>query len=167
MSKNYFMVQVVWAPGVLPTNTYLHSAILEKMDQFIKSGKSPMCGSWSSHADLETIGIPVDYRMPGSGSSTMLSRETFSLDAPLAGLRIFLDQSSAEEFMEFVLFHGALVARIITEDQVGVVDGVPNTVTFPEESRVAQCIWPGRPNFVYSGTYPEPGPADATPVYRY
>jgi hypothetical protein len=163
MSKNYTMVRIVWAPGTFPANNDLREAVLGKVDTYIKAGKAPMVGAWSTSAELET-NKPADYRASGCLNTRLLVKNEFDMSLPQTTYRIFTDADAASEFVSFVLEHGAVTSDIIVESDIG-TKGIDPAVEFPSESRVAQLIWPGYPNFVYSGTYPAAGDPTATPVF--
>lgn len=171
MSKNYHMVQYVFPPHTMPTNIELRTVIYEAMETYIKAGKSVMNGTRFDY-DASRSSLPwSDYR-DSHCSNRFIDEDTNTLitarpwkDQPQVFYRIFLDEDAANEFINLVKEYGALLARIITEDQVTPErDGhkIPAGVFVPEE-HVAKFVWPGQPTFEYTGTYPEPGPADASP----
>jgi hypothetical protein len=164
MSKNYTMVQITWAPGSFPGTPGLREAVLGKVDTYIKAGKAPMAGAWSTVEDFERKNFPVDYRSSGSLNTRMLQDGSFDQSKEQTAYRIFVDAEAAQEFIAFVLDHGAVGSQVVTEDDIatGKLDA---GVLFPSEQRVAELIWPGYPNFEYTGTYPTAGDPDATPVY--
>lgn len=172
MSKNYHMVQYVFPPNTMPLNTALRKVIYDAAEKYIKEGKLAMGGSRGGYDPTRKDKAWCDYR-----DSHLSNRFTVDENGVLNTLkmwgnqpqvfyRIFLDLDAANEFIDLVNQYGALVARIITEEQAtnNLVDGhiIPAGVFVPEE-RVAQYVWPGHPNFVYNGTYPTPGAPDATP----
>ena len=175
MSKNYVMVQYVFPPKTMPTNTALREVIHNAAEGYIKAGKMPMCGTvytykdarahsfndgWFSYRDSHTSTRYVPGEDGGMTGVVMWG------DQPQVFYRIFLDVHDANEFIGLVDSYGALLARIVTEDQAGteLVDGyaIPPAI-FVSEDIVAKLIWPGHPDFTYSGEYPSAGPADATP----
>jgi len=176
MSKNYVMVQYMFPPNTMPTNTALREVIHNAADGYIKAGKMPMFGTTFSYADARALCLQGQGWFTYKDSHTS-NRFVIEQDGHVDGLRmwgsqpqifyrIFLDVYSANEFIALLNDYGALVARIITEaeatDQEVGGCAIPATV-FVSEDIVAKLIWPGHPNFTYAGAYPSAGPANATP----
>lgn len=158
MDKNYYMVQIVWPPGLLP-NAELEELTLSKYDEYIKAGKATMNGVfWQFNNEH----LPWDYRRSGC---PLMAANGFSPkpNEEFTVYRVFIDQNAAIEYIQFMLGVGVVSARIVTEDDK-LTGQVGMEFPFPSESRVGQRIWPGHPDFVYEGTYPAPGPADAIPI---
>jgi hypothetical protein len=176
MSKNYHMVQYVFPPDTMPTNIELRTVIYEAADRYIKQGKLAMAGTriWyqpnfsnsRSYFDYRDSHISNRYFKNEDGNPNVWNISTpWDVTVPQIFYRIFLDATAANEFIQLVLDHGALVARVITEEQAGLeIEGftVPADVFTPEEV-VAKFVWPGYPNFEYNGTYPTAGSPTAEP----
>jgi len=174
MSKNYVMVQYVFPPKTMPTNTALRAVIHNAAEEYIKAGKMPMSGTVLTYDIARSLSASnwFTYR-DGHTSTRHVPKEDGSMDIgvmwgdqPQVFYRIFLHVDDANEFIALVDRYGALLARIVTEDQATnePIDGyaIPPTV-FVSEDIVAKLIWPGHPDFTYTGDYPIAGPADATP----
>lgn len=175
MSKNYTMVQYVFPPLTMPYNVDLRKVIYDAAEGYIKAGKLAMGNSaiaYISKADQDAGNKTwFDYR--DSHVSNRYYKDENGVwdtvtpwkpDVEQIFYRIFLDANAANEFIQLVLDHGALAARVITEDGAGsqMEYDYPAKV-FPPEDHVAQYIWPGHPNFNYQGTYPTVGSPSATP----
>lgn len=152
MSKSYFMVQIVYPPQTMP-NAELEEISAAEADKYIKAGKMTKRGVMDHirvDSDLYSVPPTDDYRKPICNNRIAL---TFNEDGTAATwgfnptenqvfYRILMDAESAESFREFCLQYGALAARIITEADRGVVDGVPSTLfDFPEDAHVQQYLW--------------------------
>lgn len=150
MSKSYFMLQIVYPPQAMP-NPELEEITAQEADKYIKAGKMTKASvldylrvqspTFVPHADYRRAAIctrvPLTFNEDGTG-------KTFGFDPEKNQVfyRIVLDQETADEFGAFCYQHGAIGVRVITEEDRGVLDGVPETLfDFPDDTVVAQHMW--------------------------
>lgn len=136
---NYVMVQITFAPCTFP-NELLEQVLLNEADKYIKSNKMAKAGV----IHFDNAPTELDYRWSAcSNRKSPVNNELGGWDDNVEQVfyRILTNKRSALEFIKFNLNAGAKKARIITEDQCGVVEGIPNGVPFPTDERVQQFLW--------------------------
>lgn len=127
----------------------LSTLILGEADKYIKARKMTKFGAWASVND--EMYLPWgDYR-----GAALLSKQPNIKDADgnivfryfeegkdMVFYRILMDQQAANDWMNFVTELGFHTVRIVTEEDRGVVEGVPaNLKDFPSDETVAQFLW--------------------------
>ena len=128
MSKNYIVVQTVYAPETFP-NEKLENVLLKKIEPYIKSGRCTIADSWGFKP------VPgVDYRY-----SAFSNRPFWTNNTEQIFYRIFFDSDAADNFINLSLLYGAKQARIVSESDIGKT--LPNTLKFPSDEYVRKFIW--------------------------
>lgn len=139
-------------PYIDPTSSAvraLTTILLEEADKYIKARKMPKFGAWSNPDD-ELYIHNEDYRLALCTNKQINTKDAdgnlvfqyFKEDKDIVAYRILMDQQSANEWIDFCTELGFHTVRIITEEDRGVVEGVPATLRdFPTDERVAEFLW--------------------------